>query len=148
MQGPLVGRGSGYHRDQGRHRSPGHGITYSSADHLPPVVLHPDRAVDLLDQATDPPLGTRPTRAAQPQAVLPYTRGDALVLYTDGLIERRGEDIDTGLDRLTDALTHHARLAPERLADALLARLGLSSGARDDIALIVVRLQLRQAPHP
>jgi serine phosphatase RsbU (regulator of sigma subunit) len=66
--------------------------------------------------------------------------GDTLVLYTDGLIERRDEDIDTGLTRLTDALARYSTFSPERLADALLARLGVSAGARDDIALVVVRL--------
>ncbi|MFH8772061.1 PP2C family protein-serine/threonine phosphatase [Streptomyces sp. NPDC017958] len=115
-------------------------ITYSSAGHPPPVLLHQDGTCDLLDQATDPPLGARPTPVPRPQADLPYTPGDTLVLYTDGLIERRGEDIDAGLQRLTNALARHARHSPERLADALLAQLGVSSGARDDIALIVVRL--------
>ena len=117
-----------------------HRITYSSAGHLPPVLVHPDGSFDLLDQATDPPLGARPHHVPRPQAELPYTPGDTLVLYTDGLIERRGEDIDVGLHRLTDALARHTRLAPERLADTLLARLGVSSGGRDDIALVVVRL--------
>ncbi|MFI9588162.1 PP2C family protein-serine/threonine phosphatase [Streptomyces sp. NPDC052236] len=115
-------------------------ITYSSAGHPPPVLLHPDGTCDLLDRATDPPLGARPRHVPRPQTDLPYTRGDTLVLYTDGLIERRGEDIDAGLRRLTDALALYSRLGPERLADALLARLGVPSGARDDIALIVLRL--------
>ncbi|MFE9445258.1 PP2C family protein-serine/threonine phosphatase [Streptomyces sp. NPDC006602] len=115
-------------------------ILYSSAGHPPPILLHPDGTCDLLDQATDPPLGARPEPVPRIQADLPYAPGDTFVLYTDGLIERRGEDIDAGLQRLTDALARHARHSPERLADALLARLGLSSGARDDIALIVLRL--------
>ncbi|MEU6071872.1 SpoIIE family protein phosphatase [Streptomyces sp. NPDC047082] len=115
-------------------------ITYSSAGHPPPVLLHQDGSCDLLDQATDPPLGARPEHVPRPQADLPYTPGDTFVLYTDGLIERRGEDIDAGLQRLTDALARHARHGPERLADALLAHLGVSSGARDDIALLVLRL--------
>ncbi|HEY5835055.1 PP2C family protein-serine/threonine phosphatase [Streptomyces sp.] len=117
-----------------------HRITYSSAGHPPPVLVHPDGTCDLLDHATDPPLGARPKHASRPQAAVPYTPGDTLVLYTDGLIERRGEDIDTGLQRLTDALARDSRLGPERLADALLAHLGVSGGARDDIALVVVRL--------
>jgi serine phosphatase RsbU (regulator of sigma subunit) len=100
----------------------------------------PDGTCDLLNQATDPPLGARPKHVPRPQADLPYSPGDTFVLYTDGLIERRGEDIDAGLQRLTDALARHARHTPERLADALLAHLGVSSGARDDIALIVIRL--------
>ncbi|MEU9368166.1 SpoIIE family protein phosphatase [Streptomyces avermitilis] len=115
-------------------------ITYSSAGHLPPVLLHPDGTYDLLNRATDPPLGARLEHVPRPEADLPYTQGDILVLYTDGLIERRGEDIDTGLHRLTEALARHSRLGPERLADALLARLDVAGGARDDIALILVRL--------
>ncbi|MEV5546483.1 SpoIIE family protein phosphatase [Streptomyces sp. NPDC052309] len=115
-------------------------ITYSSAGHLPPVLLHPDGGCELLDQATDPPLGARPQHVPRPQASLPYKPGDTLMLYTDGLIERRGEDIDAGLGRLTDVLSECGRLGPEHLADTVLARLGVSGGGRDDIAVIVVRL--------
>ncbi|MFG2331762.1 PP2C family protein-serine/threonine phosphatase [Streptomyces sp. NPDC048604] len=115
-------------------------IAYSSAGHHPPVLVHPDGTHDLLDQATDPPLGVRPEHVPRPQSTQPYTPGDILVLYTDGLIERRGEDIDVSLRRLTDALARYARMGPDRLADALLAHLGVAGGARDDIALIVVRL--------
>jgi serine phosphatase RsbU (regulator of sigma subunit) len=115
-------------------------ITYSSAGHPPPILLHPDGSCALLDQATDPPLGARPVHIAHPQASVSYSPGDTLVLYTDGLIERRNEDIDTGLARLTHALSGQSRLGAETLADTLLASLGLSGGARDDIALVVVRL--------
>ncbi|RSN03171.1 protein phosphatase, partial [Streptomyces sp. WAC 01325] len=75
-----------------------------------------------------------------PQAGLPYTPGDTLVLYTDGLIERREEDIDAGLARLTTALAEVSSHTPEQLADALLTRLDVADGAPDDIALIVIRL--------
>ncbi len=115
-------------------------IAYSSAGHPPPVLLHPDGSCDLLDQATDPPLGARPNHVPRPQAAVPYIPGDCLVLYTDGLIERRDRDIDVGLRQLTDALAGHVGLGPERLADAILARLGVAGGARDDIALVAVRL--------
>ncbi|GAA5034202.1 PP2C family protein-serine/threonine phosphatase [Streptomyces siamensis] len=115
-------------------------ILYSSAGHPPPVLLHTDGTFQLLDRATDPPLGARPAHVARPQVGLLYDPGDTLVLYTDGLIERRGEDIDVGLARLTDSLAACSRLGPERLADALLSRLGVIGGARDDIALVVVRL--------
>lgn len=115
-------------------------ITYSSAGHPPPILLHPDGACELLDQATDPPLGARPAHAPRPESSRAYIPDATLVLYTDGLVERRGEDIDIGLARLTDALTHHRRLGAEGLADAVLARLDVSGGARDDIALVIVRL--------
>ncbi|MFI2206145.1 SpoIIE family protein phosphatase, partial [Streptomyces sp. NPDC020192] len=75
-----------------------------------------------------------------PQANATYTPGDTLVLYTDGLIERRGEDIDAGLNRLTDMLATCTDFGAEHLADALLAGLNVTSGAGDDIAMVVVRL--------
>lgn len=115
-------------------------IIYSNAGHPPPVLLSPDGSCRLLDQATDPPLGARPEHVPRPQAGLSYTRGDTLVLYTDGLIERRGEDIDTGLARLIGALGRYGTLPVEELADGLLAHLGVSGGGRDDIALVIVRL--------
>jgi serine phosphatase RsbU (regulator of sigma subunit) len=115
-------------------------LIYSSAGHPPPVLLHSDGTCELLDQATDPPLGARPHHVPRPQAGLSYTRGDTLVMYTDGLIERRDEDIDASLARLTTALAKDSALAPDQLADALLARLDVTGGAADDIALIVIRL--------
>ncbi|MFJ4980239.1 PP2C family protein-serine/threonine phosphatase [Streptomyces coeruleorubidus] len=115
-------------------------IIYSNAGHPPPVLLRGDGTCELLDQATDPPLGARPHHVPRPQAGLSYARGDTLVLYTDGLIERRGEDIDVGLARLTTALVQDRTLAPDQLADALLTRLAVAGGGPDDIALVVIRL--------
>ncbi|MET7931897.1 SpoIIE family protein phosphatase [Streptomyces sp. NPDC058293] len=115
-------------------------IIYSNAGHPPPILLHTDGTCDLLDQATDPPLGTREHHVPRPQAGLPYRPGDTLVLYTDGLIERRGEDIDAGLERLTTALAQDRTLAPDLLADALLTRLDVAAGVSDDIALVIIRL--------
>ncbi|NBM18347.1 PP2C family protein-serine/threonine phosphatase [Streptomyces sp. GC420] len=115
-------------------------IIYSSAGHPPPVLLHSDGTCERLDQATDPPLGTREHHVPRPQAGLPYTPGDTLVLYTDGLIERRDEDIDAGLERLTTALAQDPTLPPDLLADALLARLDVAGGAPDDIALVIIHL--------
>ena len=115
-------------------------ISYSSAGHPPPALLDPDGAVTFLDQATDPPLGARPEHVPRPEATTSFTDGATLVLYTDGLIERRTEDIDTGLARLTDSLTRHRLADPEALADALLADLLPTEGNTDDIALVVIRL--------
>lgn len=117
-----------------------HTITYSCAGHPPPALLHPDGPVTFLDQATDPPLDARLEHAARPQARIPFTEGATLVLYTDGLIERRDEDIDAGLARLAGSLIRHRHSAPEALADALLADLLPSTGNTDDTALIVLPL--------
>ncbi|GAA1908301.1 hypothetical protein GCM10009716_17810 [Streptomyces sodiiphilus] len=115
-------------------------ITYSSAGHPPPILLHPNGAVEFLDRATDPPLGTRLLPSPRPEARTHYLPDSLLVLYSDGLIERRGEDIDIGLARLAGSLVRHARQDPEALADSLLADLEDPQGTTDDTALIVLRL--------
>ncbi|MFF8726620.1 PP2C family protein-serine/threonine phosphatase [Streptomyces sp. NPDC015171] len=115
-------------------------IAYSSAGHPPPILCHGDGTHDLLDKATDPPLGARAEQIPRPQVSLTYTPGDVLVLYTDGLIERRGEDIYTGLARLTGIVSRSVALEHERLADEILSRLGVIGSAEDDIALVVIRL--------
>ncbi|MFF0052229.1 PP2C family protein-serine/threonine phosphatase [Streptomyces sp. NPDC005498] len=119
-----------------------HTITYSRAGHPPPLLLSADgRTVQILDQVTDPPLGALEPEAVRTEATLAYQPGATLVLYTDGLIERRGLDIDTGLACLIQNLTRHGHLSPEPLADALLTNLqSLQDGPDDDIALVVVRL--------
>jgi serine phosphatase RsbU (regulator of sigma subunit) len=115
-------------------------LTYSSAGHLPPALQRPDGEVVFLDEATDPPLGARPVHLPRPQAETVFAEGATLVLYTDGLVERRHEDIDTGLARLADSLARHLGADPETLADALLADLIPAGGASDDIALVILRL--------
>ncbi|MGW8950300.1 PP2C family protein-serine/threonine phosphatase [Streptomyces sp. NPDC055709] len=117
-------------------------ITYSRAGHPPPMLLRPDgRTVDVLDEAADPPLGALDDDSARSEATHSYEPGATLVLYTDGLIERREEDIDAGLERLARSLARHGGLAPESLADALLVDLSpAADGPDDDTALVVVRL--------
>jgi serine phosphatase RsbU (regulator of sigma subunit) len=117
-----------------------HTITYSSAGHPPPVLVRPDGRVEFLDRATDPPLDARPVPMPRPQAGISFSPGATLVLYTDGLIERRHEDIDRGLVRLADSLVRHRNTDPEGLADAVLLELLPHGGATDDTALIIVRL--------
>ncbi|WP_328869775.1 SpoIIE family protein phosphatase [Streptomyces sp. NBC_00287] len=115
-------------------------IAYSSAGHPPPVLLHADGRVEFLDRATDPPLDARPDPVPRPQAETRFTEGATLVLYTDGLVERRREDIYAGLTRLADSLVTHCHDDPEILADAVLLDLLPPGGATDDTALVVVRL--------
>lgn len=115
-------------------------IAYSSAGHPPPALLHPSGRVEFLDRATDPPLDARPDPIPRPQAETTFTQGSTLVLYTDGLVERRREDIYAGLARLADSLVLHCHDEPEALADAVLLDLLPPGGATDDTALVVVRL--------
>ncbi|MDT7842140.1 PP2C family protein-serine/threonine phosphatase [Streptomyces justiciae] len=115
-------------------------VTYSSAGHLPPALVHADGRVEFLDAATDPPLDASPDPVARPEATAGFRSGDTLVLYTDGLVERRREDIDAGLARLADSLARHRTAEPAAMADAVLLELLPPEGATDDTALIVVRL--------
>ncbi|WP_413253632.1 SpoIIE family protein phosphatase [Streptomyces mirabilis] len=75
------------------------------------------RHLRLAQSGQRPSAGARPKHVPRPQADLTFTPGDTFVLYTDGLIERRGEDIDADLQRLADALARYARHSPEHLAD-------------------------------
>ncbi|WP_431676861.1 PP2C family protein-serine/threonine phosphatase [Kitasatospora sp. KL5] len=115
-------------------------VRYSSAGHPPPVLVEADGSVTLLDGATDPPLGAWDSATPRSEAAVPYRPGATLLLYTDGLIERRGEDIDVGLERLASAAVLHRGLGPEELADALLADLGTDHRGTDDVALVALRL--------
>ncbi|MGW0712204.1 PP2C family protein-serine/threonine phosphatase [Streptomyces sp. NPDC002643] len=117
-----------------------HTLAYSSAGHPPPALLCRDGTVVFLDKATDPPLCARPEPASRTETTVGFTEGDTLVLYTDGLIERRTEDIDTGLTRLAKALNRHHRTHPEALADALLRDLLPPQEATDDTALVIIGL--------
>ncbi|MFD8599554.1 SpoIIE family protein phosphatase [Kitasatospora sp. NPDC059646] len=104
---------------------------FASAGHLPPAVVRPDGDVALLPVEPGPPLGTGQNGYAPSIAVLPPDH--TLLLFTDGLVERRDEDIDRSLRRLT-ARRLPAGAGPERLLDALLA--GAPDPAEDDIALL------------
>ncbi|GAA2428073.1 PP2C family protein-serine/threonine phosphatase [Streptomyces macrosporus] len=117
-----------------------HTLTYSSAGHPPPMLCHPDKHVEYLDQATDVPLAARSRPSHRPQAITAYTPGSVLILYTDGLVERRGESIDAGLERLAESLARHSDLDPEEIADNLLEDQGMNDGNPDDVALVVIRL--------
>lgn len=117
-----------------------HTIEYSRAGHLPPVLLSPDGVARFLDEVVDPPLGAGIGARAHCQARARYEEGTMLVLYTDGLIERRDDDIDAGLGRLVDSLARHHRLSAEPLADALVTDLGVLGGGTDDVALVVIGL--------
>lgn len=114
--------------------------TYSSAGHLPPLLRHPDGRIEPLDQALGPPLAVTEQPAPRLQATTRLTPGATLVLYTDGLVERRDEDISDGIARLTRCLQRNADLTPEALVDALIAQVRGHGCAQDDTAVLVIRL--------
>jgi len=112
-------------------------VRWASAGHPMPMLLQPDGAVVDLDAPVGPPLGLGWWGdRADGVTVLP---GDStLLLFTDGLFERRTGDLDQGRERLRAAVTGQAGRSLERLCDGLLAA-QLDDGAEDDVALLAVR---------
>ena len=111
----------------------------ASAGHLPPLLVRPDGTNELLDVMPAPPLGVG-TGLIQSR-VLQIEDGSLLVLYTDGLVEKRGRDIDEGLGRLRDIFGPGSADQPlEDLCRATLAGV-YADQQRDDIALLVARLR-------
>lgn len=112
-------------------------VRYSSAGHLPALLADPDGTVRKLDHALSPALAVTPDRD-RPEATAKLPGGSTLLLYTDGLVERRLEVIDAGIQRASDALAESRHLPPEQVADHLSARL-LGDKHTDDVALLVYR---------
>ncbi|MCW2778962.1 MAG: hypothetical protein JWN17_2687 [Frankiales bacterium] len=110
-------------------------LTWSSAGHLPPVLLRDGRAV-LLETEADLMLGvsTGTVRTDQTTQLLP---GDTVLLYTDGLVEVRGASLAGRLEVLRATVEQHATAPPDALAELVLP---LADGAADDVALLVLHL--------
>jgi PAS domain S-box-containing protein len=116
-------------------------VRWASAGHLPPMVRRPDGRVRVLDGDQDLLLGLDAAVPRQERVVhLPV--GSTLLLYTDGLVERRGESLDDGCDRLASALATAGSAAPEEVCDRLLGAV-LEQAPDDDVAMLVLQPKLR-----
>ncbi|WP_411108809.1 PP2C family protein-serine/threonine phosphatase [Streptomyces sp. c-19] len=113
--------------------------TFASAGHLPPVVFGADGSAELVDLPVGPPLGTG-VGGYEP-TTRPLHPGDTLLIFTDGLVERRGEDIDVSLGRLA-ALRLPPDSGPGQVVDEVLRRLD-AHGAEDDVAVLAARIRAR-----
>jgi serine phosphatase RsbU (regulator of sigma subunit) len=120
-------------------------LTYVRAGHLPPLLLHPDASAELLDREVSPPLGVK-SGVPIVAATHGFEPGDTLVLYTDGVVERRGEPLTVGLERLRVVATAAAGLDPEDCCDRIVAEMLGDEGHGDDVALMAVRLERVHAP--
>jgi PAS domain S-box-containing protein len=112
-------------------------LTYATAGHPPPLVTTPDGQVHTLDASRLPPVGLvhAPLRAS----VAAFPPGSSLIAYSDGLVERRGEDIDIGIARITAAVATTAGMESRLVADLLIAEQSAGQPRTDDLALIVIR---------
>ncbi|MFJ9646248.1 PP2C family protein-serine/threonine phosphatase [Streptomyces sp. NPDC101206] len=117
---------------------------FSSAGHLPPAVFGPDGSGTLIDVPVGPPLGTGlggyelTTRTVTPE--------ETLLLFTDGLVERRGEDIDVSLARLAGLRLPVGAGVQQSLDQVLLSLDAVH--AEDDVAVLAARIRPRPDHEP
>ncbi len=122
-------------------------MVWANAGHLPPLALNPDGSVAVLaDWKADLLLGVD-AATERAESVVTLDRGATVLLYTDGLIERRDADLDAGLDRLRTHLAELAGLPLQQLCDELITRL-VDGRPEDDVALVAVRLHPQDRPRP
>ncbi|WP_040779631.1 SpoIIE family protein phosphatase [Nocardia pneumoniae] len=118
-------------------------VRYSSAGHMPPILADVGRTGRLLEGGRSVPLATfDPPR--RPEATTAVAPGSTLVLFTDGLVEQRGVDIDEGFAKIAAVLADTSGRLPREVADAVLSRLRPAAGYDDDVAMVVYR----QPPAP
>ncbi|MGO1316132.1 MAG: PP2C family protein-serine/threonine phosphatase [Cellulomonadaceae bacterium] len=110
---------------------------WSNAGHLPPVLRRADGTVQLLDARGDLMLGVVPETPRTNHEVS-LRRGDTLVLYTDGLIERRGTPLPESIARLAEAVGRVGGAAASDVAPLLLTE--TTPELDDDVAILVVRV--------
>jgi serine phosphatase RsbU (regulator of sigma subunit) len=111
-------------------------VAVASAGHLPPIVWSGDD-VRTLDLVVGAPIGVRgPNEFAETMVTL--APGDVLIAYTDGLVERRGEDIDRGLDRLRQIVAALPAREPSTTCESIVTEI-VGDLRHDDICVLALR---------
>jgi GAF domain-containing protein/anti-sigma regulatory factor (Ser/Thr protein kinase) len=113
-------------------------LQVSLAGHLPPLVVAEGGAVRRLDAVRSRPIGVTAARRFE-ECAEQLERGDTLVLYTDGLVERRGMSIEDGLGQLESTAASLAGTEPEEFCERLV-RMAEADAVADDVAVLVIRI--------
>jgi serine phosphatase RsbU (regulator of sigma subunit)/anti-sigma regulatory factor (Ser/Thr protein kinase) len=113
-------------------------LVYSSAGHPPPILVHADGTTRMLNDGHTIALGIRPHRP-RPEARVTLPARATLLLYTDGLVERRRLSLDDGISRAASLLQDGLTAPLDDLADQIMSRLAPSGGYQDDVALLLYR---------
>ena len=119
---------------------------YAHGGLLAPFAFPDGSVAELASWRGDLLLGVDP-EAQRRESVVTLDRGATVLLYTDGLIERRDDDLDAGMVRLREALLELADRPLDELLDELLDRL-VDGTPGDDVALVAVRLHRQDRPRP
>ncbi len=113
-------------------------LVYSSAGHPPAIVMHADGSIRIIEDGRTIPVGVRPDRR-RPEARLTLPARAVLLLYTDGLVERRHTGLDDGIAEVCALLRESRDAELEHLASQIMQRLAPSGGYQDDVALLLYR---------
>jgi PAS domain S-box-containing protein len=113
-------------------------LAYSSAGHVPAVLAAPESQPQLLTDARSVPLAVQRDEP-RPQAAMALPAGSTLLLYTDGLVERREEPIDAGIARVAEVMTQTRQWPVDAVADEMLDKLAPTVGYDDDVAIVLYR---------
>jgi len=117
----------------------GRELCWANAGHLEPLVQRADGLVEVLDQGRSVLLGAV-TGLPRDEGRVLLRPGDTLLLYTDGLVERRDRDLTVGIDRLCETVAaHRPGDGPEALCDRIIERFA-ADASPDDVALLAVQL--------
>ena len=111
---------------------------YSCAGHLPAVLAAPQAKPTLLSDARSVPLVVQ-RKSSRPQSSVVLPPGSTLMLYTDGLVERRDVSLDDGIARVSETVAGGMHLPVDAVADAVLSEMAPPGGYDDDIAIVVYR---------
>ncbi|MCW2682357.1 MAG: putative sensor protein [Blastococcus sp.] len=122
-----------------RDGSAGWRLRWANAGHPPPIVLGADGTVTVLGGGLGDLLLGIDVAAVRSESVVDLPPDATVVLYTDGLVERRGSTLDAGMARLVAAVHDVAGLPLDEVCDGLLARM-LDGRPEDDVALVAVRV--------
>jgi serine phosphatase RsbU (regulator of sigma subunit) len=112
-------------------------LRYSSAGHPPAIVVHEDGTSCFLEEAGSLPIAVV-DGLDRPEAEVVLPSGSTLLLYTDGLVERRNEDLDQGMAQAAEALVGGRHLPPAELAARLTDNL-MDDAPDDDVAFLLYR---------
>ncbi|OXM54966.1 histidine kinase [Amycolatopsis alba DSM 44262] len=113
-------------------------LSYAAAGHPPPVLVDADGTARLLEGGRSIPLGVRPGRP-RPEARVVIPPRATLLLYTDGLVERRRRSLSDGIDLATALVAANGDSTLEGLAGLLMSELAPPNGYEDDVALLTYR---------
>ena len=114
-------------------------LLVAAAGHMPPVIVEPDGEARLFMEGRSPPLGAANPGTTRVQARVTLAPGAGFLLYTDGLVERRTEPIDAGLERLLDVVRAAPEASPAQQVEALPAALLELGTTDDDVCLLSFR---------